>query len=254
MSLNYQTKGEGEAVILLHGLFGSLENLNSIKRALETGYQVISVDLPDHGDSPHSQHFSYQHYADSILALMDELKLDKAIILGHSMGGKVAMTLTLQHPDRVSKLIVADIAPATYPDRHSGIIAALKAVALSSLQSRSEADKQLAENIDEQGVRQFLLKSLQKSEAGWRWRFNLRLLEKDYSAITGWPDTNHSYNGPVLFIKGGRSDYLQPQHKPRIAQLFPDSQGHIIQGAGHWLHAEKPQQFNQIVTDFLNQD
>ncbi|ALS98641.1 alpha/beta fold hydrolase [Lacimicrobium alkaliphilum] len=254
MSLNYQTTGEGEAVILLHGLFGSLENLNSIKRALETDYQVVSVDLPDHGDSPHSQHFSYQQYADSVLTLMDELKLDKAIVLGHSMGGKVAMTLALQHPDRVSKLIVADIAPVTYPDRHSGIIEALKSVDLSGLQNRTEADKQLAKNIDEQGIRQFLLKGLQKSDAGWGWRFNLSLLENDYADITDWPDTSKSYQGPVLFIKGGRSDYLQAEHKPRIARLFPHSQGHIIQDVGHWLHAEKPQQFNQVVADFLRQD
>ncbi|WP_088328846.1 alpha/beta fold hydrolase [Lacimicrobium sp. SS2-24] len=251
MSLNYQKSGHGSPVILLHGLFGSLENLNGIKRALEANHLVVSVDLPDHGQSPHSDAFSYTEYAQAILSLMDELDLHNVAIVGHSMGGKVAMTMALTHPERVSGLVVADIAPVSYPDRHSGIIDALKSVDLNSLQRRSDADKQLAESIREPGVRQFLLKSLQKTDSGWCWQFNLSLLDRAYASITAWPDIDKVYDGPVLFIKGGRSDYLLPEHKGQIGRLFKHSQGHIIPDAGHWLHAEKPQQFNKIVADFL---
>ncbi|GGD53999.1 alpha/beta fold hydrolase [Lacimicrobium alkaliphilum] len=254
MDLNYQTSGEGSPVILLHGLFGSLENLNGIRRALETCHTVISVDLPDHGDSPHSSHFSYANYAGKIHELMNTLALDKAAVLGHSMGGKVAMTLALRYPDRVSKLVIADIAPVKYPDRHGSIIEALKSVKLSGLENRTDADKQLARQISEKGIRQFLLKSLQKTDKGWAWKFNLPLLESDYPEITDWADSDKHYDGPVLFIKGERSDYLQAGHKPVIGRLFPNSRGAIIEGAGHWLHAEKPARFNEIVLDFLNQE
>ncbi|GAB3015631.1 alpha/beta fold hydrolase [Bowmanella dokdonensis] len=254
MTLNYQQGGQGQPVILLHGLFGSLENLNGIKRALETDYRVVNLDLPDHGRSPASSHFSYARYAQQVLETLDGLQLDQVALLGHSMGGKVAMQLALDHPDRVVKLLVADIAPVPYPKRHGEVFAGLNNVNLAALDGRQSADRQLAEHIHEPGVRQFLLKSLQKDEERWQWRFNLPLLQAEYDKITGWPDSDRQFKGPTLFIKGGNSDYITAQQRDAIVRQFPNSQGHIIADAGHWLHAEKPAAFNKIARDFIAAD
>lgn len=254
MTLNHQISGQGQPLVLLHGLFGSLENLGGIRRELEGQYQIIAVDLPDHGRSGHTTAFSYQDYSQQVLQLLDSLDVKKAVVLGHSMGGKVAMCLAQQHPERVSQLIVADIAPVAYPDRHSSIFAGLNQVDLPTLQDRRQADRQMAEHIKEPGVRQFLLKSLAQEHGQWQWRFNLRLLQRDYSKITDWPFSESCYQGPTLFIKGGQSDYLQAAYKDTIAAQFPRSQGRIIADAGHWLHAEKPAAFCKIVRDFIRVD
>ncbi|WP_102795073.1 alpha/beta fold hydrolase [Bowmanella denitrificans] len=254
MNLNYQISGQGQPLVLLHGLFGSLENLGGIRRELEDQYQIIAVDLPDHGRSAHSQTFSYQAYSDQILALCKQLGLEQVILLGHSMGGKVAMTIALHHPALVSRLIVADIAPVAYNDRHSQVFAGLNAVNLPNLTDRRQADAQMATHINEAGVRQFLLKSLTYEQDTWQWRFNLALLQQCYGDIIDWPFKGLSYNGPTLFIKGGRSDYLQAAYRDTIAAQFPSSQGRIIADVGHWLHAEKPAAFGKIVRDFIRTD
>ncbi|AWL12129.1 Esterase [Saliniradius amylolyticus] len=252
--LNYQRAGNGPTLVLLHGLFGSLENLNSIKRALEDSFDVLSLDLPDHGDSPRSERFSYAHYVQQVIELLDSLNIRQCSVLGHSMGGKVAMQLALHHPERVDKLLVADIAPVAYSARHDTVFDGLNAVELDGLKSRTQADKQMAEYIREPGVRQFLLKSLSKTDHGWQWKFNLPLLERDYKAITGWPETQRTFDGPTLFIKGGDSDYITADHQGTIGDHFHAARGKILQGTGHWLHAEKPAAFNKIVQDFLDGD
>lgn len=251
MTLNYQISGQGSPVVLLHGLFGSLENLGGIKRELENQFQIIAIDLPDHGRSAHSQAFSYAHYSEQVLQLLNSLDLTKVTLLGHSMGGKVAMSLAMHAPNQVAQLIVADIAPVAYHDRHSSIFAGLNQVDLPTLQDRRQADAQMAVHIKEPGVRQFLLKSLAQEQGKWHWRFNLDLLQRDYSKITDWPFSGLRYDGPTLFIKGGQSDYLQAAYKDTIAAQFPRSQGRIIADAGHWLHAEKPAAFCKIVRDFI---
>ncbi len=238
-------------VVLIHGLFGSYENLGVIARSLSEQYQVINIDVRNHGRSPHSDQMSYELMADDLAETLDALAIDHAILLGHSMGGKLAMAFALKYPLRVDKLLLADIAPVAYPARHNSIFAGLNAVALDSLTSRQQADSQLAQYISEAGVRQFLLKSLQKDNDTFSWRFNLAALQANYQALIGGPPGSGHYDGPVLFIKGGASDYILPEHKTRIMQLFPQAQAKIIQGTGHWLHAEKPAAFTKLVKDFL---
>lgn len=237
--------------MLLHGLFGSLENLSMIKREAEKHRPVLSVDLPDHGSSPHTNGFSFAGYAESVQQVIEDLSLKSVILLGHSLGGKIAMQMALNEPERVTKLIVADIAPVAYSPRHQAVLAGLRSVDLSSVEKRGDADDAMSEHIKEPGVRQFLLKSLHQENGDWRWRFNLDVLERDYSALSQAIKSNHIYTGPVLFIKGGNSDYLLPEHKTAIDALFPNSQARIIQDAGHWLHAEKPAMFNRIVERFI---
>ncbi|WP_414830707.1 alpha/beta fold hydrolase [Alteromonas sp. H39] len=240
-------------VVLLHGLFGDLNNLATIRRHLESEYDVLSVDLPDHGQSPHRDVFTLDGAVECLKATLDHANVAEATLLGHSLGGKIAMRFALNYPDMVNQLFVADIAPVPYSPRHQRVIAGLENVSLSTLSSRKQADEQLSEHINEPGVRQFLLKSLYQTEEGnWAWRFNLTGLKKSYGQISDWEDTDTTYNGKVLFIKGANSDYLQSSHREAISKYFPHAKAHIIDGAGHWLHAEKPQAFNAIVEKNLN--
>lgn len=255
MLLHSHSSGQQDSntvpVVLIHGLFGSYENLGVIERSLSEQYRVLNIDVRNHGRSGHSADMNYQLMAEDLAQTLDQLNIPVAVLLGHSMGGKLAMAFALQHPQRVSKLILADIAPVAYPPRHNSIFAGLTAVDLAGISSRADADKQLAQHINEPGVRQFLLKSLVKEDDSFHWRFNLAALQANYAALVDAPLTEGSYDGPTLFIKGGDSDYILPEHKARIMQLFPQAQAKIIQGTGHWLHAEKPAAFTKLVQDFL---
>ncbi|MFQ2190395.1 alpha/beta fold hydrolase [Aeromonas jandaei] len=251
--MNFKEQGQGPAVILIHGLFGSLDNLGLLARALGEHYRVISVDLRNHGTSFRSDDMSYPAQAADILALMDHLGLDQAAIVGHSMGGKVGMQLAKLAPARVSRLVVADMAPVAYPhSRHQNVFAGLNATLATLPQSRSDAERILAEHIEIAGVRQFLLKSFAKGDDGWQWRFNVPALEENYANIMGWPEDERRFEGPVLFIKGGDSDYMQPQYSEAALAQFPAAKVRVIAGTGHWLHAEKPMLFNKLVVDFLS--
>ncbi|RQM71364.1 alpha/beta fold hydrolase [Aeromonas jandaei] len=251
--MNFKEQGQGPAVILIHGLFGSLDNLGLLARALGEHYRVISVDLRNHGTSFRSDDMSYPAQAADILALMDHLGLDQVAIVGHSMGGKVGMQLAKLAPARVSRLVVADMAPVAYPhSRHQNVFAGLNATLAAQPQSRSDAERILAEHIEIAGVRQFLLKSFAKGDDGWQWRFNVPALEENYANIMGWPEDEHRFEGPVLFIKGGDSDYMQPQYSEAALAQFPAAKVRVIAGTGHWLHAEKPMLFNKLVVDFLS--
>ena len=246
-----QTDNNALPVVLIHGLFGSYENLGVIARGLSEQYRVINVDVRNHGRSDHSSDMNYSLMAEDLAQTLDALSIGKAAILGHSMGGKMAMAFALKYPERVSKLILADIAPVGYPPRHNAIIAGLSAVDMAKLTNRTDADKQLTHYIPEAGVRQFLLKSLVKDDAGFHWRFNLSALKQNYAELIAAPLQQGKFDGPTLFIKGGDSDYILPEHKATIMQLFPNAQAKIIQGTGHWLHAEKPAAFTKLVNDFL---
>lgn len=251
MILHYQLSGSGPAVVLIHGLFGSFENLGTIARALSDDFQIINIDVRNHGRSTHSDEMNYSLLAADLAETLTHLQLTPFAIIGHSMGGKIAMEYALRYPDTVTRLVLADIAPVSYHARHNSIFAGLNSVDLPHLTSRGEADTQLAQHIDEAGVRQFLLKSLDKNEQGFRWRFNLAALAANYPALIGAPVTEGQFMGPTLFIKGGDSDYILPEHRPLIMQHFPNAQAKVIQGTGHWLHAEKPAAFNKLVRDFL---
>ncbi|MEL0632740.1 alpha/beta fold hydrolase [Pseudoalteromonas carrageenovora] len=252
MQLNYKQQGQGPDVILIHGLFGSLENLNVIAKPLSEHFNVINVDLRNHGRSPHSDEMNYPAMAQDVLELMDSLNIKKAHVIGHSMGGKVAMQLALTQSERVNKLVVLDIAPVSYPARHTQILNALNAVADEKVNDRKQADSIMIPFIDEPGVRQFLLKSLAKNESGqFTWRFNLEVLSKKYSTITANVNENNSCLCDTLFIKGNDSDYILPEHRSAITARFKNTKAKIIHGAGHWLHAQKPLAVNKAISDFL---
>lgn len=250
--LHYQQRGKGDNVILIHGLFGSLENLNMVARYLSQFYCVTSVDVRNHGSSFHQNSMSYAELAQDVVNVMDFLSIESAYILGHSMGGKIAMQLAFSHPERVTKLIVADIAPVAYPPHHTRIIEGLRALDLSKVNKRSDADEQLAHYVDNKGVRQFLLRNLTRENDHFIFKCNLEYIDNCYQQIMQGFDGATPYNGATLFIKGGDSDYIQLSHKTIIEQLLPQSKVKIIQGAGHWLHAEKSTAFNKIAHDFIN--
>ncbi len=251
--LNFKEQGQGQPVVLIHGLFGSLDNLGMLARPLSEQYRVISVDLRNHGASFHSDEMSYPTQAADLLALFDQLGLEQVALVGHSMGGKVAMQVAKQAPTRVARLVVADIAPVAYPHaRHQNVFAGLNATLEQAPQSRGEAEAILAEHVEIAGVRQFLLKSFAKGESGWGWRFNVPALERNYANIMGWPDPQSRFEGPALFIKGGDSDYMLPAHTETVMAQFPAAKARVIAGTGHWLHAEKPVLFNKLVVDFLS--
>tara|TARA_Y100000588_G_scaffold145922_1_gene159742 strand:+ start:2449 stop:3216 length:768 start_codon:yes stop_codon:yes gene_type:complete len=252
MLLNYQQSGQGPHVVLIHGLFGSLENLNVIAKALSENYTVTNIDLRNHGKSFHSDSMNYTVMAADVLELLNHLNINKAHIVGHSMGGKVAMQLALSYPERVEKLVVMDISPVANKPRHSAIFKGLNDVANSAVTDRKAADEILAKQIPELGVRQFLLKSFAKNEQGqYQWRFNLAVLDQQYENILAQLDENDSCLCDTLFIKGNDSDYILAEHRPVIMALFPNSKAKIIHGAGHWLHAQKPLAVNKAISDFL---
>jgi esterase len=258
VQLNGRITGEGSPLILLHGLFGSADNLGAVARGLEDSWQIHALDLRNHGGSPHADTMDYPSMAEDVLAYMDQEGLDKAAVLGHSMGGKVAMQLALTAGSRIERIIVADIAPVTYRPRHDAILEGLTSVDLQAVKSRKDADGQLAGQVESPAVRQFLLKNLERvpkdeQQAGqpvFRWRLNLRVIERCYSHLAAAPE-GKSYGGPVLFIKGADSAYIQEKHREAINTLFPAAQVKIIQGAGHWLHAEKTDTFVALCRRFL---
>lgn len=250
--LHYQLEGADQAptVVLIHGLFGDLDNLGQLGRHLAVDWRVLRIDLRNHGRSPHAEHMDWPALSADLAALLHHLQIDSCHLVGHSLGGKLAMYHTLQHPLQVKGLVVVDIAPVRYTTpRHTAVFAALQAVAAAGLTRRSEADQLMQQWLPEAGVRQFLLKSLDSHG----WRFNLDALHAAYPQLMDWPTGPLSpWPGPVLFIKGGKSDYLLPEHQTAISHLFPAARAHILPDAGHWLHAEKPQRFQQLVVDFLS--
>ena len=251
MILNHQIRGEGQPLFLIHGLFGSLENLGMVAKPLSEHFKVISVDVRNHGSSFHKDTMTYQEMADDILSLMTHLHIDKAIFLGHSMGGKIAMQLALSHPDKVSKLIVADIAPVSYPAHHQHIINGLQSLDFNEITTRKAADQALSQYVENQGVRQFLLRNIAVDKQGLSFKCNLEGIANNYAEIMKAFDPQLHYDGPTLFIKGGDSDYITSQHREIIVQHFPNSKAKIVAATGHWLHAEKPIAFNKIVKDFI---
>ena len=244
--------GEGPDVVLLHGLFGQGSNLGSIARALQGEFRVHSPDLPDHGHSPWTERPCIQSYAEAIAGWMAERDIPMAHFVGHSLGGKVAMELALSQPSLVDRLVVADIAPVAYPAGHQAVLAGLERVAKPDCRSRQEAGVLLAETIQEEGVIQFLLLSLMRDGDGpCRWRLNYPGITEAYPRFREGLTAEAPFDGETLFIRGGQSDYVKDSDWPLVTSLFNHAQLETIVGAGHWLHAEKPKEFNRLVLDFL---
>ena len=252
--LHYQQLGQGEHIVLIHGLFGSLENLNMVAKHLSQHYCVTSIDVRNHGNSFHQKGMSYSELAQDVITLLNVLSIESCHLLGHSMGGKIAMQIALSNPKRVNKLIVADIAPVDYPAHHLTIIKGLQAVKLATVHKRKDADEQLAHYVEDIGVRQFLLRNLVMNEQGqYQFKCNLANIEQGYSQIMTQNEVQEGqqFKGITLFIKGANSDYILAKHQRVITALFPNAKAKVIQGAGHWLHAEKTTAFNKIVINFL---
>jgi esterase len=253
LKLHFNRTGEGPAVVLLHGLFGAGANLGALSRALQDERRVYSVDLPNHGRSGWLAQADLPMMADCLRHWMDEQQLTSASLVGHSLGGKVAMQLALEHPSRVAALVVADIAPVVYPPHHDAVFAALDAVAAARCTSREAASGIMAGYIQEPGVIQFLLASLQRGPGAiYDWRFNLEGIKAGYQAVRAAPLADAPYPGPVLFIKGADSAYIVEQHRDTMLALFPAASVKVMPGCGHWLHAQNPRLFNSIVRRFLD--
>lgn len=229
-------------LLIAHGLFGSGRNWGVIGKRLSDQFHVTCPDMRNHGDSPWFDSQSYEDMAGDLAAVLK----GPADVIGHSMGGKAAMMLALKNPSLVKRLIVADIAPTGYSHTQTHNIEAMRAVDLSEVTRRSEAAALLAVGED---VKSFLLQSLDVAEK--RWKLNLDVLERHMAQIIGFPNVTGTFDGPVLFLSGGESDYVLPEHRDRIKQLFPKARFARIPGAGHWLHAEKPREFEAAVRAFL---
>jgi esterase len=255
LSLHVQRVGSGRPVLLLHGLLGSGLNLGGLARHLAGDYQVLSLDMRNHGRSPHSVAMNYPLMVADVLKLLDDNGIGQCAVVGHSMGGKVAMGLALVRPARIAALTVVDICPIDYPvSRHDTIVADLLALPLAALNSREDADRLLTETIDDAGMRQFLLANLQRRGGEFTWRANLGAISRHLADIAAAPVAGvHSYRGPTLLLKGAQSDYVGDACTQAMAAQFPATQMKIIAGAGHWPHAEKPLIFNALVSRFLHQ-
>ncbi len=251
MQLHYQTLGQGQPLILLHGLFGAGNNWGTVAKHFSQHYQVISVDLRNHGNSPHSASQSYADMADDLLELCDALSLENIHLLGHSLGGKVAMQFAVQHPNRMDKLIVVDMAMRAYADAHTHLIDAMLDIDLTRLQSRNEVDKILSNSIPQTAVRQFLLMNLVKSDSGLAWRINLAALKANYPNLQQAVCESTQYEKPCLFIRGEHSDYVQDADTEHIKTNFIQAQFASLP-TGHWVHAEQPQAFIEVVGNFLS--
>ncbi|MCB9337368.1 MAG: alpha/beta fold hydrolase [Lewinellaceae bacterium] len=253
MELNYKTFGQGDPVIILHGLFGTLDNWQTIARKLAEHYSVYILDQRNHGRSPHSETHDYPSMAEDLRQFMESHWMyDGAHVIGHSMGGKTAMQFALDHPDLVKKLVVVDIAPKAYNGGHHEIFDALFSMDLDKIADRSEADSLLAEKIKEPDVRLFLMKNLsRKKEGGYEFKMNLPALYKHYDNILAAVSGEHPFEGPSLFIRGGRSRHMEDGDEVLIKKLFPQAIIETVAGAGHWVHAEKPEELLKLVGKFL---
>lgn len=255
MQLNYKVFGSGKPLFILHGLFGSLDNWQTIAKQLSANYQVYIVDQRNHGKSPHSDEISYSLMAKDLMELVLELGLDSIHLMGHSMGGKTVMQFAMDYPDLTDRIIVVDMAPKQYTSGHDLIFDALLHLDLSSITNRVHADELLKEKIEVLPIRQFLLKNLARhKEKGFVWKMNLPVLHQQYSNLLEPIEATNRYPKPVLFIRGGASDYILEEDIPVIQQFMPEATIETVPGIGHWVHAEAPKETVALILSFLNKN
>lgn len=252
MRLNFQARGDGPALIILHGFLGSSDNWRATAQRLAASFRVLTLDLRNHGLSPHDAMMSYPIMAEDVLDFLDQQNLDCAHLLGHSMGGKVAMQVATTQPARIEKLIVVDIAPKGYPPSHERMLAALGNLDLRSFKSFGEIDAALAPDIPSADVRRFLMKNLSREgEGGFRWRIDLEAITRNYTELANPIEPKFPFTKPACFIRGGRSEYLAENDFPLIESLFPCASFVTIPHAGHWIHVDAAEDFSKTVTAFL---
>jgi esterase len=252
--LHSESFGEGTDIIFLHGLFGAGDNWRSVGRSLMNTFRVHLLDLPNHGRSPWDDNPTLSSMAESVADWIEQNSIERFHLLGHSMGGKVAMEMALNnHADKLLSLTVVDIAPKRYEPHHQDVFKALNSVDFSNIKSRKDVEEIMRPYVTDDGIRQFLLKSLFKKDGQLAWRFNVPVLENKYDAVACAPQMSQPFTKPVLFIKGMNSKYIQAEDQQTIVELFPNAKAKLIEGAGHWPHAEKPAVFTKILKDFLEQ-
>jgi esterase len=250
--LHTESFGHGPDVVFLHGLFGAGDNWRSVGKQLSDHYRIHLIDLPNHGKSEWLDNPDLPILANLLDQWLTSNKIERFTLLGHSMGGKVAMQFSLNpHAGVLEKLIIVDIAPKRYAPHHQDVFEALNRVVFTPEMDRKSVEQELAPYVTDNSIRQFLLKSLHKQGDRLAWRFNVKVLEEKYDAVACEPTKTESFIGSALFIKGMNSQYIQPEDQPTILSMFPNAKAKLIEGAGHWPHAEKPTAFVKIIKDFL---
>jgi pimeloyl-ACP methyl ester carboxylesterase len=252
MQLHFKESGRGRAVILLHGLLGSADNWHPIASRLAEKFQVFALDQRNHGQSPHSDEMNYPLMAADVDEFMAARGIETAAVVGHSMGGKTAMQFALQFPERVEKLVVADMASRAYAPAHEKIFTAQLALDLKTFSARQEIEDALAAEIPNLVLRRFLLKNLGRNAAGeFFWKINLHGLAENYPQLREPISASKPFVKPTLFVRGGKSNYVNPEDEPRIRELFPQAQIQTIAAASHWVHADQPEEFLRRLLEFL---
>ena len=247
--LEYGSRTTQPDLLIVHGLYGSARNWSAIAKRMALTRRVVSVDQRNHGSSPWFETNSYEDMAADLAEVIEAQSIIPMDILGHSMGGKAAMALALTRPDLVNRLIVADIAPVAYSHDQSAHIESMRSVNLSLVEKRSDVMRQLEKSVDDPALRSFFAQSV--DIANKKWRLNLKVLEREMDKIIGWPALQGEYLGPALFLSGSNSNYVRPEYRTTIRTYFPSAQFAKLNGAGHWLHAEKPREFIQTLQTWL---
>jgi pimeloyl-ACP methyl ester carboxylesterase len=254
LELAYDAFGaSGPPVVILHGLLGAARNWASIAKEIGASHRVFALDLRNHGRSPWAATMSFDEMAGDVAGLIERDALGAVMLIGHSLGGKVAMRLALTRPELIARLFVVDVAPVAYAHTFGPFVEAMSQVDLAAVHRRGDADHQLHGAVPDAVLRNFLLQNLIKTDAGFAWRVNLAALAANMDELLGFPSPAEgvAYGGPTLFLAGGRSHYIRPEHRELIERLFPKAEHAVIAGAGHWPHVERPTEFLAHVRRFL---
>lgn len=256
--LNTLTQGQGEQrIVFLHGLFGQGRNFSQVAKALSADATSLLVDLPNHGGSEWTEVIDFDEMADAVANEIGSFAgADGVCLVGHSLGGKVAMRCALRHPEQVERLLVADMSPVAsgLGAEFTHLTSSMQAMDLSVIENRSDADAMLAEQVDDLRVRGFLLQNLRRAEGGWQWQMNLDLLSNSLEELGDWPPIDATYDGPVLWLAGEYSDYIRDEYSPAMRELFPRTVLVTLKDAGHWVHSEQPAAFATTLRRFLSTD
>ena len=252
LDLARQEAGDGPPLVILHGLFGQARNWGTISRGLTDHRHVVALDLRNHGESPWANSMHYEDMADDVAAVIADLPDGPADLVGHSMGGKVAMIVALTRPDLVARLMVVDIAPVSYAGGSLlPYVRAMRAINPEGMTSRKEVDLALEDYVADPGIRSFLLTNLVRAGDGFAWGLNLPAIEAGMDTLSGFPDPGGQFDGPTTFLAGSRSDYVTNHAETEIKRLFPSAEIRRVEGAGHWIHAEAPKIFLEELKRFL---
>jgi len=251
MELNFKVFGNGQPLVILHGFLGSLDNWQSLAKDFSNDFKVYLVDLRNHGKSEHASKHSYALMSDDLREFFQQQNISNAVVLGHSMGGKTAMFLATHYPQLVDKLVVVDIGPKYYPPHHQSVLNALNSIDLNTVTSRQEVESHLMQQLNDNNVVQWLMKNLKREGNSFQWKFNLKDLTAEIENIGESLPEDSEFHGPTLFIRGGNSNYVLDEDIENIVEHFPMVKMETIEGAAHWVYAERPQEFSAALQKFL---